>query len=263
MEGKEVLPFDHFPRATYLAAWLLKEYGRDEKKNRQEITRFLVSIWRISKPGSLISARIEEACLGLVELAAITKEPEAWIPPFLFLIKTIQPPACLPPLLKKTWEMLPELNDQPTVLRHSWLAAMASYLEQPTELHPIWQSLLSNPNYREIAYRALGHELHLAVRYLPEYYASARDRAAAAKSLIRALRQMYRNTFPPYLHLLFRERYWPLYEGHPLLCQRIDETVKGFGYPPIFFVPSPVLIWLKPSAGEKEGIIPFPVQANL
>jgi hypothetical protein len=231
----DVAALDQWPRGE-LRDWLLARLkGEDtlwpvDDANFETPDALFVRLWRQADPRSAFVERLERACADVLRLAW-ESEPALWMEPLFHLVATIRPEACRPILnsIAMQHDFSSEFREQK--LDRAWLATLAAYDRQATDLIHVWLDLLHDVRYVDIAYQALSHSLDLAVFFLPQYY-SALSEVERSVLLPEALRSITARGWD--LARPSFQRYRKDFEETPGLCDAVNAVLAEMQLPTVF-----------------------------
>ncbi len=220
-----------------------------DRENFETPESLFIWLWRDAKPGSDFVAALGMACNELLR-QSWRQAPKPWLRSLLRLVATIRPEACHQFLndtvSHRGFEEWLRAHD----LDRAWLATLAAYERQSAGITKVWQKLLHEPRYADIAYEALSHDLTMAVWCLPEYY-QALTPAEQSVLLPEAVRDLLRWGTTAALEAL--GKYRNKLDETPGLCAAIDAELAKMGQPS---VPPPADREAKPMLGNWSNSLP-------
>lgn len=230
--------------------WLLSRLqGKDtlvsiERQHMEAPESLFISLWHDAKPNGNVRHAMDRALADLL-LIAWDSQPADWIKDLLDLAAAIRPLGCMwffaSVALKNTFPDAFADNEW----KRRWLNAAAAYPVRSRDQIQAWKNLLAEGEYPVIAYRALSHDLELAVRYLPQYWKSFSE-SQRLFFLKNAVHTLLAHGYDRVAQTL-QERS-DLFQQIPDLWQALESVLEELGYPPTFAIrqvkPQLVLIGL-------------------
>ncbi len=230
----DVAALDQWPQDTVRDWVFARLNGQDtlwpvDCDNFETPDALFVKLWRQADPRSAFVERLGRACAVLLHLAW-ESEPAPWMPPLFDLVATIRPVACQQFLNAIAAHHHFSDTQRAHKLDRSWLRTLAAYDRQSPNVIGVWLDLLEDDRYVDIAYRALGRSLDLAVYFLPEYYArlSEVERSVLLPEAVRGMVERGWDTVREKL-----ERYRNKYEHTQGLCDAIEAALAELRLSPM------------------------------